>query len=324
MAVVSGDAGGRTALVATVLNEIATIDALLASVAAQSRPADEVVIADGGSTDGTRERLAEWSDRLPLKVVDAPGSTIARGRNLAIAATECQLIAVTDAGVRLEPDWLQKLLAQLTPVVDAVSGFFVPDAHTLFEQAMGATVLPAREDVKAERFLPSSRSVLFRRNAWERAGRYPEWLDYCEDLVFDLALKRAGCRLAFAPDARVWFRPRGSLASFFRQYFCYARGDGKADLWRSRHAIRYLAYTGLTIVLVRPSARKLALLALAVLAYTRRPYQRLVPRLHNLSTSDRACAVALVPVIRLVGDVAKMLGYPVGVAWRIRSSRSSS
>jgi glycosyltransferase involved in cell wall biosynthesis len=324
VAMAGGDAGGRTALVATVLNEIDTIDALLESIAAQTRPPDEVVIADGGSRDGTRERLAEWSQQLPLKVVDAPGSTIARGRNLAIEASRAELIAVTDAGVRLELDWLENLLARLDGEVDVVSGFFVPDAQTLFERAMGATVLPAREDLRAERFLPSSRSVLVRREAWARAGRYPEWLDYCEDLVFDLALKRAGCRFAFAPEARVWFRPRGSLGSFFRQYFRYARGDGKADLWRSRHAVRYATYALLTAAVARPSVVKLALVGVGALAYTRRPYQRLVPHLHSLSTRQLACAVALVPVIRLVGDVAKMLGYPVGVAWRIRSSRSSS
>jgi glycosyltransferase involved in cell wall biosynthesis len=313
------------ALVATVLNERDSIDALLVSIVAQTRPPDEVVIADGGSTDGTRERLAEWSERLPLRVVEAPGSTIARGRNLAIQATRSDLVAVTDAGVRLEPDWLSALLAHLPPDVDVASGFFAPDPQSVFECAMGATVLPALRDVRGDHFLPSSRSVLFRRAAWEKVGGYPEWLDYCEDLVFDLALKRAGCRFAFAPDAVVYFRPRGSLANFFRQYFLYARGDGKADLWRGRHAVRFAAYATLALLLAdwrRLLALRLAVLGLGVVAYTRRPYQRLAPSLAAMNPWHAAYAVALVPVIRLVGDVAKMLGYPVGVAWRI--SRSSS
>jgi glycosyltransferase involved in cell wall biosynthesis len=309
-------------LVATVLNEIHSIDALLASVAAQTRPPDEVVIADGGSCDGTRERLAEWSHRLPLRVADAPGSTIARGRNLAITASRGELIAVTDAGVRLRPDWLERLLARVTPEVDVVSGFFASAPETVFEQAMGATVLPALSDVRADRFLPSSRSVLFRRAAWEQVGGYPEWLDYCEDLVFDCSLKKAGCRFDFAPDALVSFRPRGSLRSFFRQYFLYARGDGKADLWRRRHAVRYAAYAILVLLLARRSAPGLAVLGLGAVAYTRRPYQRLAPSLRGMNARQAAYAVALVPVIRLVGDVAKMLGYPVGVIWRLRRPRA--
>jgi len=302
----------------TVLNEARTIDALLESIATQTRPPDEVIVVDGGSHDGTWQRLEPWRARLPLQLIRAPGAGIARGRNLAIEAASASLIAVTDAGVRLERDWLEQLQAALGEDVNVVSGFFTAEASTTFERAMGATVLPARTDIDPETFLPSSRSVLFRRSAWHKAGGYPEWLDYCEDLVFDLALKRDGCRFAFAPRANVWFRPRGSLAAFFRQYFRYARGDGKADLFRRRHALRYATYAVMVILLCRRGVGPLLLLALGALAYTRRPYARLWALQEGRSVPEVVCALALVPAIRLVGDVAKMLGYPVGVWWRLR------
>lgn len=315
-------AGERIALVVTVLNEASTIDTLLESIAAQTARPDVTIVVDGGSTDGTWQRLQTWTDRLPLRLVHSQGANIALGRNLAVAATDAELIAATDAGVRLEPYWLANLKARLTPEVDVVSGFFVPDVHSSFETAMAATVLPTTEDVQPSSFLPSSRSLLFRRSAWEGVGGYPEWLDYCEDLVFDFALKRAGCRFVFASDAVVHFRPRGSLAAFFRQYFLYARGDGKADLWRLRHAIRYATYLTALALLPRGPLARLVLLV-AALAYVRRPYERLVPLLRACTARDVASAVMLVPVIRLTGDIAKMLGYPVGVWWRW-TSRSSS
>jgi len=73
----------------------------------------------------------------------------------------------------------------------------------------------------------------------------------------------------------------------------------------------------------------LALLPLGVALYTRRPYARLRPFLNGFSPGEVAYALALVPAIGLVGDIAKMLGYPVGVWWRLRhagpwTSRSSS
>jgi len=310
---------GRVSLVATVLDEAATIDELLHSIALQTRPPDEVVIVDGGSRDGTWERLLAWDGRLPLRPVRAPGANIARGRNAAIGVAGGELIAVTDAGVRLDPGWLERLMARMRPGVDVVAGFFQPDARTAFEVAMGATVLPHRSDLRPEAFLPSSRSVLLRRSAWERAGGYPEWLDYCEDLVFDLALKRAGCRFEFAPEAVAWFRPRGSLRAFFKQYFLYARGDGKADLWRGRHAIRYAAYLGAPILLLaRQRAWSWLLLLAGSALYVRRPYTRLARELSRLKPAEATYATALVPAIRAVGDLAKMLGYPAGVAWRLR------
>ena len=84
-----GDTRERTALIVTVLNEADTIDALLESISKQSCQADEVVVVDGGSTDGTLQRLAAWTDALPLRIIEAPGANIARGRNLGIAATSC-------------------------------------------------------------------------------------------------------------------------------------------------------------------------------------------------------------------------------------------
>lgn len=328
-----GDTRKRTALVATVLNEAGSLDMLLDSVLKQTVQPDEIVIVDGGSTDGTWEILQPWTTRLPLRCLVLPAAGISAGRNHAVRFTSAEIVAVTDAGVRLDERWLEHLLVDLTDEVDVVSGFFRPDARTVFELAMGATVLPDIEDIRGARFLPSSRSVLFRRAAWEQVGGYPEWLDYCEDLVFDHALLHAGCRFVFAPRALVWFRPRGTLASFFQQYYLYARGDGKADLWRQRHAIRYVTYavaTALAVAAVKNSPVSVAArsaLVVGAVAYTARPYLRLRRRLGTRSPGERAYAVALVPVIRLVGDAAKMLGYPVGVMWRLRNawtSRSSS
>jgi glycosyltransferase involved in cell wall biosynthesis len=315
--VAGGHPRQRTSLIVTVLDEASTIDSLLESVAGQTYPPDEVVIVDGGSQDGTWQLLQTWTARLPLRCIRAPGASIARGRNLAIQAAAYDLIAVTDAGVRLESDWLEHLVGKLDATVDVVGGFFEADPDTTFERAMGATVLPALADVDPATFLPSSRSVLFRRSAWATAGGYPEWLDYCEDLVFDLALDRNGQRFAFAPRAVAWFKPRGSLRAFFRQYFLYARGDGKANLWLRRHAIRYLTYSVAAVLVWRGGPGRLLLLVGAWL-YTRRPYRRLRPHLIALAPADAAYAVGLVPVIRLVGDVAKMLGYPVGLVWRAR------
>ncbi|MCS6772978.1 MAG: glycosyltransferase [Thermoflexales bacterium] len=315
----------------TVLNEAHSLPALLDSIAAQTRLPDEVIVCDGGSQDNT-VALLRAEQRLPLRVIEAPGANIARGRNLAIAAAQHPLIACTDAGVRLDPHWLEHLCApftldnegRITP--HAVAGFFIPDPHTPFEVAMGATVLPAQEDIVIRRFMPSSRSIAFTREAWAAVGGYPEWLDYCEDVVFDLALRRRFGEFVFVPSAVAHFRPRGSLRAFFKQYYQYARGDGKANLFFRRHLVRYSTYLlGLPIltigVLLGSSPVRLlslGMLALGAFAYTRGPYRRLRAWSASLSPWQRAKASALVPVIRLVGDVAKMVGYPVGVWWRLR------
>ena len=313
-------------VILTVLNEGAAVRGLLDSLCAQTLPPAEVVIADGGSHDDTVSIMESYAGRLPLRVVAAPGANISQGRNAAIQAAAGDLLAVTDAGVRCEPGWLAALAAPFAePGVMAVAGFFRSDPRTVLETAMGATVLPEARDVNPATYLPSSRSVAFRRAAWEAVGGYPEWLDYGEDVVFDLALRRKFGPFVFAPNALVNFRPRGSLAALARQYYLYARGDGKANLFPRLHAIRYFTYLVLAPLLVYAALTISPWLwlagLLAGLAYLRLPLRRLWPRLAPMPLPNRLEALLYVPLIRLTGDLAKMLGYPVGVAWSLSRGR---
>lgn len=323
----------RISVICTVLNEAQAVGRLLDGLLAQTRPPDEVVIVDGGSSDGTSAVILSYADRLPLKLQEARGANISRGRNLAVKRSSGDVIASTDAGVRLEPDWLERLAApfanlspeELRDGAYAVAGFFAPDPQSTFELALGATTLPLVDDINPATFLPSSRSVAFSRGAFTCSGGYPEWLDYSEDLLFDFALIDCCGGFAWAPEAVAHFRPRPSLRKFARQYYLYARGDGKANLWRKRHLIRYLTYLValpvlLALAILHHPAWLLLLLA-GGLGYCWRPLQRLRVQWAGYSALQRLWAMLLIPVIRVAGDLAKMIGYPVGRRWR-RANRA--
>lgn len=317
----------QISVIVTVLNEGASIRRLLDSLLSQTRPADEIVIVDGGSSDDTLAQIARYKERLPLEIISTPGANISAGRNIAIDAASGPVIASTDAGVRLDPNWLAALAAPFETTAagrtqpQVVAGFFLPDPQTTFEVAMGATVLPLLADIDPRTFLPSSRSIAFTKAIWTEVGGYPTWLDFCEDLIFDFRLRDASGPFAFAPDAIAYFQPRSSLRAFFKQYYQYARGDGKADLWRKRHAIRYLTYLlGLpALLLLSKRHSPWWLLLTAALGYQgllSTPYRRLQQTWEPLPLHEKVRAAAWVPVIRLTGDLAKMVGYPVGLHWR--------
>jgi hypothetical protein len=122
------------------------------------------------------------------------------------------------------------------------------------------------------------------------------------------------------PDALVYFRPRPSLQAFFRQYYRYARGDGKADLWRLRHAIRYLTYlVTVPLIAIAGAVNNSAWWALYLIAIPGMlwvPWRRLSHMWHGMTLSQRLKAALWVPLIRITGDVAKMMGYPAGLWWR--------
>jgi glycosyltransferase involved in cell wall biosynthesis len=313
----------NVSVIATVKNEGEALRPLLDSLIQQSQPPDEVIFCDGGSTDNTLEVLTEYKTWLPLKIMVAPDANISQGRNLAIAAAAGPIIAATDAGVVLAPYWLEELIQPIVRGETAVaSGWFEPDPYTDFEVVMGATVLPTRREIVPADFLPSSRSVAFLKSAWEEVGGYPEWLDYSEDLVFDFALRERYGDFPFVDTAVAYFRPRGDLTGYFKQYYRYARGDGKANLWPKRHLVRYFTYlVALPYVLRLIWREKWAgwvLLLLGSGVYCQKPAQRLWGNTWGWRPPSRVRAFALIPIIRLVGDVAKMLGYPVGLLWRWR------
>ena len=326
----------HVSVITTVYNEAEAIGRLLTSLAAQTRVPDEIVVCDGGSQDDTVAQIEAWAapSDIPVKVIVEAGANISRGRNVAIAAAQGPLIAATDAGVRLDPRWLEHLLAPWESVIEgddpiAVAGFFVPDVTGAFQSAMAATVLPLVDDIDPATFLPSSRSVAFTKDAWHAVGGYPEWLDYCEDLIFDFGINNLRPQQAsgfeWSPNALVYFRPRTTLRSFWTQYYRYARGDGKADLFRKRHAIRYFIYCVAFPALLGHAiwgfwARSLGWVGLiiGVSAYCWRPWQRVAVVGRDLAWYERVQAFLWVPVIRAVGDLAKMVGYPVGVLWRTK------
>ena len=316
----------QVSVIATVLNEAGTIEKWLDSLAQQTHLPNEVVIVDGGSTDATPRLIEQWSNELPIKLIIKSGVNISAGRNLAIQTAQSEIIASTDAGTHLHPDWLKYLMQ---PFIDDfttinVAGFFLPDydTHKPFEVAMSAAVLPALADIEPATFLPSSRSIAFRKTAWAEIEGYPEWLDYCEDLIFDIRLKAMTGDFVFAPEAIAYFKPRTTLKSYFVQYYRYARGDGKADLWRKRHAIRYITY-----LLIIPLILLMGLVihstlwllyGIGAFGYFCRLYQRLFGLWSELSILQKIQAFIWVAVIRVVGDIAKMLAYPVGWRWRLK------
>jgi glycosyltransferase involved in cell wall biosynthesis len=320
------DACTPVSLICTVRDEADNIAALLDSMLDQTRPADQIVVNDCGSRDATAAIVELYvAAGHPIQLVRG-GHNIPSGRNNAIRHASGPLIACTDAGLTLDRRWLERIVAPLDrDEADVVGGFFRPAPRSLFELALGATNYREPQEIDPARFLPFGKSMAFRKAAWERVGGYPAWASHCEDILFDMALEHAGYRFAFVPDALVLFRPRSSFRAFARQYYLYARGDGMANLWPLRHAIRYVTYAAVALTLGAAGRRPwlLAALGLGALSYMRAPLRRLRARasagVPALARGQLARAAALIPAIRLVGDLAKMAGYPLGVARRLRS-----
>src|SRR5262249_9072731 len=130
----------KVSLVIPVKNEADSIERLISSAAAQTRRPDEVLIVDGGSSDGTTEIVDRWAQRHSLsdwiRVVRVDEATPGKGRNVGVSQAKHDWIAFTDAGIRIEHFWLDRMVdvVQREEDVDVVYGGYEPIVETFFDR----------------------------------------------------------------------------------------------------------------------------------------------------------------------------------------------
>jgi glycosyltransferase involved in cell wall biosynthesis len=221
--------------VATVLNEVQDIGRLVSSLLEQSPAAAEVIVVDGGSTDGTWEWLTEAARQHPnlLPIRDescnlkrCPGP-ISRGRNVAIAAARSAIIACTDAGCTYPPGWMTRIAAPLAAgeAEYALGGSCLDPADPTVWDLASAHFFGVRLAPSAPTKSCTARSMAFRKDLWQRLGGFPETVFFGEDTLFDLRA-RSLTRPAFVQDAKALYRPQYSLLSACRQLAGYSISDG--------------------------------------------------------------------------------------------------
>ncbi len=304
----------KVSVVLTLLNEGDGLVDLLDALLAQSWPANEFVIVDGGSKDNTVRVLHDYAARdSRFRVYVEPGVNIARGRNIAIAHATGDVIAVTDGGCHPDRHWLRELLTPMEadPGVGAVGGQFVPVTVGRFEFYSGLMSIPNLSS-SSQRGMFYGRSSAFRKRLWERVGGYPEWLYTAEDTLFAIGAGRlAEYRIAYAPDSLLHWRPRPTLRKLAKMFYLYGRGNGRiqhGDLKGTLYWMRYyvLLLLGLGLGFVYPWLW----LPTALVAWH---LYRTIVRPNLRTVEERAPPAAdrylYVPVIAIARNLSTNLGY---------------
>lgn len=242
-------------IVITVLDEETSIRALITALAHQSLLPTEMILVDGGSTDKTRvviEECREKYSQLPLRVLLAPGTNRSVARNIGITAATTEHIAVTDAGCVPDVDWLRELATPFLhdPDAEVVAGFYDPAPDTVLENVIANVTCTRSWNLNAEHYLPSSRSIAFTKTAWQLAGKYPEDLETCEDLVFAEQLKAKTTKWYVNPKAIVIWKQPTSLQQLREKVFRYALGDLEARYERHVKKIHAAAWRVFVLLVI--------------------------------------------------------------------------
>jgi len=270
----------KISVVIPVRNEADTVRLLIERLLSQTRRPDEIVITDGGSTDGTAEIITEFvNNGSPVRLIRAGQALPGRGRNLAASAAINDWIAFIDAGIEPEKDWLEllALTVENDSTVDVVYGEVEPIIDSFFAECAAITYVQ-RADITRQGFIASS---LMKRSVWKSVGGFPENLRSAEDLLFMDRIESAGFNYSHEPRAVVHWQLQPTFATTIKRFVVYARNNMRAGLWRRWQRpifSRYLTLVALAAVILVLSPKSmwlpfglwlLMLLARAIVAIRR-------------------------------------------------------
>jgi glycosyltransferase involved in cell wall biosynthesis len=227
------------------LNEAAFIENCVRGLQAQTYPRDriEILIADGGSTDGTRETLERLSrEDERIRVIDNPGRIQAAGINHAIRAARGDVIGRMDVHADYAPDYLERCVEVLARTgADNVGGAARCRANGAVQRAVAAALSSplgfggaSFRDADAEGWVDTIFPGAFRREIFDKVGLFDEGAVVNEDAELNQRILQSGGRIYQSREIVLYYYPRDSLTGLARQYYRYGQGRARTLLKHRR------------------------------------------------------------------------------------------
>jgi len=228
----------KISLVIPVKDEAGSLEALLESIDKQTRFPDEIVFADAGSRDETVDIIESYKTKgHPVILVKAGNAYPGKARNMAIEHSQHPLIAMTDAGIILDKNWLQKLLQLFEDGkdVDIIYGHYEPIVDSFFKECLALTFLSVPKTIHGKKMRPHSvASCMMRKSVWERVGGFPDFRA-AEDRIFMEKVERNGFKVGYATDAKAFWNIPSDFRSTFNRFSLYSMHDLRAGRFKDWH-----------------------------------------------------------------------------------------
>lgn len=234
------DAERRVLVVIPTLNESRTIEAVVSALRLDP-PSDariDVVVADGGSSDGTVELVQRMSAAdASLHLLANPRRIQSAAVNLAVQrfGEGADVLVRCDAHALYPRGYVRRLLETLDRTqADSVVVAMDSTGKSCFQKAVAwasntwaGTGGSAHRVGRRSGFVDHGHHAAFRLATFRRAGGYDESFTHNEDAEFDCRQRRLGGTVYLDSDIRLEYHPRATPGALARQYFAYGRGRSR-------------------------------------------------------------------------------------------------
>lgn len=213
-----------------VYNEIRFLDSLISSVIETEPVSKQIVLIDGGSTDGTIDQIKKWQEKYSnIFLVNNPQRYVSHGFNLAFNQTQSKYIALMGAHAEYPANYFKKGLSLLEAgECDAVGGPLIQKGKTDKAQVI-AFCMSSKFGVgdtefrtsKERMYVDSVAMAIYNRKVFDKVGLFDEALVRNQDDEFHYRLNHYGCRILMEPEMESVYYVRDDLRSLWKQYFQY-------------------------------------------------------------------------------------------------------
>lgn len=217
-------------IICPTLNEISFIDQVVADLCANDGLSKEVLIVDGGSTDGTPERVRELSNQYSnLRLIHNPRKTSTAAFNIGTENNQSDYIAFVGAHARYSPNYFSYGIKRLkNGDCDAIGGLLKQDGKTIRGRAI-ALAMSTRLGVGNtafrvsghEQYVDSVAFAIYSRKAVLAAGPMDETLPVNQDDEYHYRLNSMGFKMLMTDQTQAVYFVRDTYQGLFRQYFRY-------------------------------------------------------------------------------------------------------
>lgn len=227
---------GELPLVSVILpirNEARHIARSLGAVLGQDYPADrlEVLVADGMSTDGTREIVESMRTDIPsVRIIDNTGRIAPTALNAAIAQARGEILIRVDGHCEIDREYVRRCVEHLqNDSVDAVGGPLQTIGESFVARGI-AVAMSSKFGVGDSAFRTVNNKTMlvdtvafpaYTRNIVEHVGPFDQELVRNQDDDYNYRLRKIGAKVLLASDVRSRYYSRSSISSLWRQYFQY-------------------------------------------------------------------------------------------------------
>ncbi|HEX5062318.1 MAG TPA: glycosyltransferase family 2 protein [Kofleriaceae bacterium] len=272
----------RVTIAMPAYNEAQYIEACITSVQRQDYPAElvEILVADGRSTDRTREILAKLAAADPrIVMIDNPERLQAAGLGQIVKQAMGDVVVRMDVHCEYAPDYVRKCIETLERTgADNVGGAQRAKAKTAFQRALCAALTSPLgvggakyRSADAEGFVDTVFLGAFRRKVFETVGLWDPAAITNEDSELNQRILENGGQVYLSRDIVVHYFPRDSFRSLAKQYFKYGRGRAHTLLKLRRFPtvrplLPFLMTTGAAALVALPPLWPLAPAAFATYA----------------------------------------------------------